>query len=304
MLLFMIIRTLMIFVALGAIVVNAAGQNLILGVLEDVPGVYVGESDVRRVRTTFQKNGQNWTAFPSECSDPHCLKTISSQFPREVNWTVGFDGRILGQITGRTPNEFKFYAHVGLQDITSATLIPTVGKKSSDYGDFTGASVYRPLVTNSQPFFNDPESWKPSQPSPELVRLLRQEFRRKFPKLCKMSEQDESKLVPFSYDDSDVKLVKGYASNKGWTLARLHLQDAIDCKDIEAGLEIDDPWFALDPHRAVQYLDSGMWLVDAGDYDNDGRSEVVFSIVGENRGGYELYYDDLKKHVTFEFGFH
>lgn len=47
-----------------------------------------------------------------------------------------------------------------------------------------------------------------------------------------------------------------------------------------------------------------MWLVDAGDYDNDGRSELVFSIDRYNEGGYELYYNDFKKHSTFRFGYH
>jgi hypothetical protein len=45
-----------------------------------------------------------------------------------------------------------------------------------------------------------------------------------------------------------------------------------------------------------------MWLVDAGDYDNNGRDELVFSIDRYNRGGYELFYDDFKKHATFEYG--
>jgi hypothetical protein len=40
-----------------------------------------------------------------------------------------------------------------------------------------------------------------------------------------------------------------------------------------------------------------MWLVDAGDYDNDGKSELVFAIDCANEGGYELFYDDFKKHV-------
>ncbi len=47
-----------------------------------------------------------------------------------------------------------------------------------------------------------------------------------------------------------------------------------------------------------------MWLVDAGDYDKDGKSELVFSIDRYNRGGYELFYDDFKKHVVLEFGYH
>jgi hypothetical protein len=73
---------------------------------------------------------------------------------------------------------------------------------------------------------------------------------------------------------------------------------------VEAGSEIDDPWFAVDPSRSVVYLDSGIWLVDAGDYDNDGKSELVFSINRDNEGGYDLFYDDFKKRVVFEFNYH
>ena len=54
----------------------------------------------------------------------------------------------------------------------------------------------------------------------------------------------------------------------------------------------------------ITLLGNGMWLVDAGDYDNDGKSELVFSIDRYNQGGYELFYADFKKHATFEFGYH
>jgi hypothetical protein len=111
-------------------------------------------------------------------------------------------------------------------------------------------------------------------------------------------------VEPFLYRDEDIKLVKAYESNRGWTLARLHLGEAIDCEDVEAGFEINDKWFTVDPQRSVQYLDDGIWLVDAGDYDNDGKSELVFSIDDYNRGGYEIFYDDFKKHATFKFSYH
>ncbi|MDH4208632.1 MAG: hypothetical protein OEV76_07145, partial [Anaerolineae bacterium] len=90
----------------------------------------------------------------------------------------------------------------------------------------------------------------------------------------------------------------------GWRIARLHLAEAVACDDVEAGFEIDDPWFVITPQEAVRYLDDGMWLVDAGDYDNDGKSELLFSINRYDRGGYELFYDDFKRHATFEFSYH
>jgi hypothetical protein len=121
--------------------------------------------------------------------------------------------------------------------------------------------------------------------------------------LCRLDENDENKLEKFVYRDNDVKVVKAYTSKTGWVIARLHLK-AIDCKDVEAGFDIDDPWFAVDPLKSIALLGSGFELVDAGDYDNDGKSELVFAINRYDRGGYELFYDNFKKHAVFEFGYH
>ncbi len=280
---------------------NAFGQDIVLGVLEDNPGRYYGDPNFRTVRVVFKKHGANWRPFRSDCPDQSCLKTVISEYPRKVDWTIAFDGKRIGRVTGRTPQNLGWYASVGQQEITSTGPIPTVGQKLTDV---EGGPVYRPLVAISQPYFRDPESWKPAVLRPEISKILRQQFRHKFPKLCRTSGQDETKLEPFPYRDEDLQTVEVYASKKGWRVAQIHLDDAIDCHDLEAGFEIDDPWFVVNPNKSVEYLDSGLRLVDAGDYDNDGKSELLFSISRDNRGGYELFYDDFKKHVVFEFSYH
>jgi hypothetical protein len=58
------------------------------------------------------------------------------------------------------------------------------------------------------------------------------------------------------------------------------------------------------PDGQTTFLGNGMQLVDAGDYDNDGKSELVFAIDRANEGGYELYYDDFKRHAVFQFSYH
>jgi hypothetical protein len=181
--------------------------------------------------------------------------------------------------------------------------VPTVGMRSPEFGGYTGASVYRPLIANSKAYFADPDRWKRFVPSHEMTALLRQAFRKKFPKLCRMSQTDESKLVEFSYRNEWVTVVTAYFSRPGSIVARLHLE-AVDCQDTEAGFPIDDPWFVVDTTKTVKYLDSGIWLVDAGDYDNEGKSELIFSINREDEGGYEIWYGDVKKHATFRFAYH
>ena len=97
--------------------------------------------------------------------------------------------------------------------------------------------------------------------------------------------------------------MKAYGSDEGRIVAEMHLE-AIDCGDVEAGFDIDDPWFVVDLTGIVTYLDAGLSLVDAGDYDNDGHSELIFSIHRENEGGYELFYDTFTKRSVFHFTYH
>jgi len=279
-----------------------SAQNLALGVLEDVPGVYAGEPNSRSVRVLFQKNGSDWEAFPSNCPDESCLKTIASKYPREVTWTIAFDGRDLGQVTGRTPKQFDFYSHVGLQEVVSTGLIPTVGNRSAEYGGFTDASVYRPLVAVSRPYFKDPESWKPSKLPADVVRLLRQEFRKRFPTVSNCTNPADAAEKPWRYKDENIRILKKYSSSRRWSVVQVRLEE-YRC-DGPPGDAFLDYWFALSPANDIALLDNGMRLVDAGDYDNDGKSELVFSIDRYNKGGYELFYDDFQKHATFEFGYH
>jgi hypothetical protein len=47
-----------------------------------------------------------------------------------------------------------------------------------------------------------------------------------------------------------------------------------------------------------------MDLLDAGDYDGDGRSEVLFWSSGEDVDGYVLMYDGFTKSAEFKWSYH
>lgn len=278
---------------------QVSGQHVILGVLEDSPSSHYGDPNSRKVRIVFEKNDTEWTDLLVSCADEHCLKE-PSKYPRQIDWTVALDGKNVGRVTARIPDGWRLYGNA-LQEIVSTGPIPTIGQKTNACID---AMVYRPLVANSQPYFKDPESWKPFRLPADTIASVRLAFRKEFPKMCRQDKHDEAKLERFPYLDGDIADVKAYRSNKGWTLVRLHLPEAIDCQDTERGFEITDKWFTIDPSRSVRYLGDGMSLVDAGDYDNDGRSEVMFCINDDNRGGYRLFYDNFKKHAELEYSYH
>jgi hypothetical protein len=155
--------------------------------------------------------------------------------------------------------------------------------------------VLRPLVAVSKPNYRDPGQWKTAQLTPDLVKLVRSEFRKKYPKVSNCDNPDANNEKP--WQDDNIKAVKAYSSNTGWEAVRVELEP-YRC-DGPADDAFVDQWFSISPEREIRFLDKAMWLVDAGDYDSDGTSEIVFSLDDYDRGGYRLSYDHFKKEVAF-----
>lgn len=277
--------------------------NLILGVLEDDPGKTFGESDTRVVRAVFEKNGGDWRPFPTKTKTYRDLQTLPMSYPKEVTWTIAFDGKDLARITSQTPPHFSYYSDTGIEYITSHGPVPTVGKKSANYSGFQDTPVYRPLVAISQPNFADPDQWKPAQLSPEQIAAARRQFRNKLPKASNCKNPEENILRPWKYRDEDIHITKAYSSKDGWSLIELDLT-GYACDGPYDGTGFVGQWYVMNPSAKVKYLGTDMWLVDAGDYDNDGKSEVLFSIKGYNEGGYRLFYQNFNKSAEFVFYYH
>jgi hypothetical protein len=58
--------------------------------------------------------------------------------------------------------------------------------------------------------------------------------------------------------------------------------------------------FMVKPDGSIGHLGHGLRFVGAGDFDGDGRSELLFQSVGYNRDGYQLVYGDGSKTAHFE----
>ena len=63
-------------------------------------------------------------------------------------------------------------------------------------------------------------------------------------------------------------------------------------------------WFFVASDRSVRRIGGFDELLDAGDYDNAGSSEVIFfSTRSENSDAYDLLYDNFQKKVDLEIGY-
>jgi hypothetical protein len=291
-------------ILLGTVSVAVAAQDdaVLLGALEDIPGVYAGQSNSRKVRILFTSKDSKWTAYPSECSDPDCLRTITNQYPQDVNWFVVLDGRKIGEVMARTPKDFGFYAYIGLQDIISGTA-PVIGKRSYEFSGFGGGDVYRPLVAVSKPYFKDPALWKRAKVTSEIRKQAYTLLRDKGPSLCKEGPSDEQPLVPLRYGTEDLG-IRAHRSKDGWLIMTITLKGAYYCNGGDGDGLLDAQTFAVNPAGTARLLGAGLVLVDAGDYDGDGRSELMFALSLYNRGGYVLFSDDFTEQARFVFSYH
>jgi hypothetical protein len=296
-------RTLILFILAICYSGSGQAQQPLLGVLEEVPAPSSADENFRAVRVLFEKTADGWQPFPSACPDRQCLKSVTAKFPQQTTWTIAFEGKSLGKVTAQTPAAFAYYSQIGLQRITSGSPVSTIGEPTVEFGATADQPLLRPLVAVSAPDFQDPDNWKTLTMSAEQLALVRREFRQRFRKLCRLS-QDETKVESRPYTDSEIQTVKAYGSNSNWVLAHLHIDDAIACSENEAGFQMLDPWFTISPSKTASYMGAGLALVDAGDYDNSGHSQLLFTMSGYNLGGYILYFDNFAHRATFAYSYH
>lgn len=266
-----------------------SGDPIFLGVLEN----YLENNSEEKfaVRFGFEKNDKEWKV----------LSDISS----EINWTIAFDGQKKGELISSPYKNPKFIADKGRQEVKNKKAIPKVGNKSLAFSGWPSNKIFRPLVAISRPNFRDPDKWKPvSNLDKTLMSDVLKEFHNKISnvKNCAHAEDEATSAKPWRYSDNDIKVIKIYGSNKNWKLIGLQLT-GYKCDGIaEEGFYTQ--WFSISPEKKISFISNGMELVDAGDYDADGQSEVLFFKSGYNRDGYLILYENLSKSAEFEYSFH
>ena len=68
--------------------------NVILGVLEDIPGEYAGDTDFRAVRAVFEKNGDRWSAFPTSAKSERDLQSLQNHTQKRLHGRLHLTARM------------------------------------------------------------------------------------------------------------------------------------------------------------------------------------------------------------------
>src|ERR1019366_3136302 len=106
------------------------------------------------------------------------------------------------------------------------------------------------------------------------------------------------------FPDSSLRFPTTYASNKGSFLVESSL-NAGDCYANDPNDPGSSPWFFVTADRRARRIGSFMSLLDAGDYGNDGRSEVIFILEQpEDTEGFVLFDADMHEAASLLWTYH
>ena len=276
-------------VALPAVAADAP----IVGMLE--PQSQCKRDKRPAVRALFARSGSSWISLVD--------REIAAGYDMgQMEWTVTFDGRTLGTVRTVDPGvpddrSFRYDRDYRLAIIDDQPL-PTIANRREEFGGWCDTPDVRPLVVNAQSRSADPDQWKPFAIGNGYRELLLDRFLQAF------DEPIECSNLPAGYEFSarDLVIHKSYRDAAGRLLVALRLLPNGDRCD--AGWDLVSPvaWFSI--AETVRHVGNDLTLIDAGDYDNDGESEILFWYAGYNQDGYIILYDGLRWQSNYHWGYH
>ena len=251
----------------------------------------------RTIAPAFQKTGDGW-------------KSIIN-LNHNVSWIVAFDGKNLGRVESEPVPQADLgnvTGPTGIHSIlTPAKELPVVGKPEGRFSGSYGKLVRRPLVVVSKPNFSDPDEWKPRAIPNGVIEEVRSSFHRTFRHLRQCDASGEALKDDWSIPASEIVVSKSYGSTKHEYIVETSVFHNkclfnVDGEGFQS-MGGNQMFFVSPDHKAV-FLGLQWELVDAGDYDGDGKSEVIFQVaegkdIDIETEGYVLFYDDFRRSVRF-----
>lgn len=275
-----------------------ASDGVLLGVLEEAQQCREDAKIKVQVRPLFVKHQGEWRALNTP-------ESSAGLIPRRGTWVVSFDGKQIGEVETEDSGAGFGHNHLFARDrsldiVASKGRVHVPNRPKSFFG-WCEAPTGRPLVlvANGSPL--DPDGWKVFSPSREQLNELFANFKMRTGKAHTCSDPNREKYQSFTYDPENVHSLRSYANNKGQLLITLALKPRKDRCDGP-----DEAWgtqtFLMG--GAVTYVGANVTLVDAGDYDRDGASELVFWFSGYNKDGYILFSPRNGERQEYLWGYH
>lgn len=288
----MTLRCLAIACIVAAMPMRAHSQSPVIGVLESPQ---CGDSSALAVRPLFVRSAERWVALDSEAS-------VHRALPAPVSWTVALDGGSIGSLsTLPLARAIKDFPRDGVLELARRQAVPVRANRQRRFGGSCESPATRPLVVVRPANARDPEVWKPFVPASSMRDSLLPVFRRVVDRAVVCPGNPE-RSVRFDYGARDLKVVRAYRNRNGRTIVAIELDERRYGCDGPPGDDWATHWFLL--NDAPRLLGVGLDLVDAGDYDGDGASELLFWHSGYNEDGYTLFAKSFSQRTDRWWSYH
>ena len=247
------------------------------------------------IRACFEYSNSEWSILKitNTKNIPHDKKLYES-LNETMNWYVLFDGKTIN----------KIFSNKDPQDNSKGLLIVNDDENQvpeydgNGFNDWSGPHMYRPVVVSTKSVGSDPEKWKPARPSAKVLNKAIghiKDYYDVFP-TCNPKNKDKRP------EKSDFQLIKAYKNIKGDYLLGVQFSGPYYCDIAPNEVRLSSHWYSY-KNNTVHFLGTHLVPMDAGDYDQDGKSEWVFKLEDYNEDGIVLLDDDGKLHKC-SWGYH
>lgn len=274
--------------------VPSAGESF-LGVLERgrAPG---REVDYARLRLAFRRGPNGWQALSQMPRNQDELEGTLEGQPATLHWTLVRAGQGLGDVVDHRAERVSTYSQVGVRTMAPDAHLPDQGGLDDEFSGWSGDLSYHPLVAIAGRWGPDADGWI-REAKPRVNERVAHVFRSMARPTGSVNQRPEG--GPTVDRKTGVYVQQAYSSRTGDRLWCLGTQPSV-----KAGrCELDSRWF-IETKENVTELGTGLRWLEAGDFDGDGKSEVLLWLSGYNRGGYVLLFDGLTRRAEFSWGYH
>jgi hypothetical protein len=252
-----------------------ASSEPMLGILEERQECDASTGKTVVVEPLFARSGDDWTSLSEE------LQPLES-----LSWTVLLDGRSIG-VLRTEPGA----AGERLVSLVPGQRVPAIRNTNGGFRGWCGTPTRRPLAVTSRADVRDPDRWRPFEAPQELCSRLFQAFRAEAGDAS--CGDGRGNIVEVPYHAEDLRVASAWRDRAGRQLVAVVLPFEERCDGPWEG-----PWKArwfLVTGESARYLGSNFELIDVGDYDADGTSEILFRYSAYDEDGYTLFHDGLLK---------
>lgn len=222
-----------------------------------------------------------------------------------ARWMVAYQGRALGRVELAPVSSEEAGLRLGLlRSLVDPAMAPRLPCTPGEFGGWLRTADRRPLVIQPTHQAIDPDGWKPER-APEgfkakLWPALKRAWGAWRPVHCPRGSE---RALPLRIRARDLVVPQAFRSRDGrWVVAVGLELDRYGCDGV-----VDPEWFPhwfLMDQGSIRFLGRELTWVDAGNFGNTGRSDILFAHSGYNEDGYVLWSAGLRERAEVRWTYH